>query len=427
MNDIDKIPFKDRIVHAWNIFRNKDPSYQYWDQGMGTAGSRAPNNRRLSRGAEKSIVTAVYNRIAVDAASLVYKHVQLDEQNRYMEDIDSKLNRCLTIEANLDQTGRAFIEDLVLTMLDYGNVAIVPTVTTDDPFDHEAFDIDEMRTATIKEWFPQQVRIEIYNDVTGQKTEYNVPKRTTGIIENPFFPVMNEANSTAQRLMHKLALLDSIDDRQGADRLDLLIQFPQVIKTDMQRRLANKRLEDLEAQLRSSNLGIGYIDGSEHVVQLNRAVENQLKEQISELTSTLLGQLGMTMEILNGTADAKTMNNYFNQTIEPIASAITDEMTRKFLTRNAITRKKAIRFFRDPFKLLPITDTAEIADKFTRNEIMTSNEIRQKIGMMPSDDPRADELRNANISESKDQQENAMNIYGEPIGNNTGGFNQNER
>lgn len=424
MSDETKVPFKDRLVHAWNVFRNKDPS-NYWDYGQGYSGTRAPSKQRLSLGAEKSIVTSVYNRIAVDVASLVYKHVQLDEQDRYVSTIDSQLNNCLTIEANIDQTGRAFIEDVVLCMLDNGVVVIVPTLTDKDPDSTDSFDVGQMRTARIKEWFPENVRIEIYNDITGNKDEYVRPKRSVGIIENPFYPIMNESNSTAQRLMHKLALLDGIDDRNGADRLDLIIQMPYVIKTDLQRRLANKRLEDLEAQLKTSTLGIGYIDGSEKVVQLNRAVENQLQGQITELTSTLLSQLGMTMEILNGTATPEQLNNYFNRTVEPIASAITDEMTRKFLSQNARTRKKAVRFYRDPFKLLPITEVAEIADKFTRNEIATSNEIRQAIGMMPSNDPRADELRNSNISEAKGQQE--LDVFGNPVTNKTGGNNQNER
>lgn len=417
----EKVPFKDRLVHAWNVFRNKDPS-NYWDAGIGYGGHRAPSNARLSVSTEKSIVTSIYNRIAVDAASLVYKHVQLDDHDRYVSTLDTKLNKCLTLEANIDQTGRAFIEDIVIRMLDEGSVCIVPTITTENPDSHDSFDIDEMRTSSIEEWFTDRVRVKIYNDITGQMDEYVRPKRSVGIIENPFYPIMNEPNSTAQRLMHKLVLLDGIDNRNGADRLDVLIQFPQVIKTEMQRKLANRRLEDLEAQLRSSQLGIGYIDGSEHVVQLNRAVENQLKEQITELTSMLMSQLGMTMEILNGTADPEAMNNYFNRTIEPIAASITDEMTRKFLTENARTRHKAVRFFRDPFKLLPITDVAEIADKFTRNCIATSNEIRQSVGMMPSKDPKADQLVNSNIAESSNQQQ--YDVDGAPI-NNTGGFDQN--
>lgn len=424
MSDYEKIPLRERISHAWNVFKNKDPSYNYWDMGQGYAGSRAPNRPRLSIGAEKSIVTAVYNRIAVDTASLVYKHVQLDEEGRYVSTENSYLNKCLTRRANLDQTGRAFIEDLVLRMLDNGVAIIAPTETTEKPDDTESFDIKEMRVADLKEWFPDRVRFEIYNPITGEKEEYVRPKRTVGIVENPYYSVMNEPNSTAQRLMHKLSLLDAIDDRNGADRLDLIIQVPYTIKTNLQRRLANRRIEDLTQQMRSSNLGIGFIDGSEKVVQLNRAVENQLREQITDLTSTLLSQLGMTMEILNGTAKPEELNNYFNRTIEPIAAAITDEMTTKFLSENALTRGKAVMFFRDPFKLLSPTDFAEIADKLTRNEIATSNEIRQKIGMMPSKDPKADELRNSNISESKDQQD--FNVYGDRV-NNTGGFNQNGR
>lgn len=421
MSDIEKIPFKDRIVHAWNVFRNKDPSY--WDQGVSYSGARAPDNHRLSLGAEKSIVTSVYTRISVDVASLVYKHVLLDKEDRYLETIDSKLNNCLRVEANLDQTGRAFLEDIALRLCDDGSVAVVPTIADGNPDVTDSFDVQEMRCASIKEWFPESVRVEIYNNLTGNKDEYIRPKRSVGIIENPFYPIMNAPNSTAQRLMNKLSLMDRFDNRQGADKLDVLIQFPQVIKTDYQRRLAETRLKNLEEQMKTSRLGIGYIDGSEHVVQLNRAVENQLKEQIEYLTNELLSQLGMTMEILNGTAKPEVMNNYFNQTVEPIASAITDEMTRKFLSKNARTRGHSVKFFRDPFRLLPITEVAEIADKFTRNEIATSNEIRQAVGMMPSKDPRADELRNSNISESKDQQD--FDVEGNPVQNNIGGNNQN--
>lgn len=421
MSEIEKIPFKDRLVHAWNIFRNKDPSY--WDTGTSYSGSRAPNNWGLSIGSERSILTSVYNRIAVDVASLVYKHVLLDEEDRYVETVKSKLNNCLRVEANVDQTGRAFIEDIALTLLDEGSVAIVPTMATENPENTESYDIGEMRTAKIKEWFPNSVRIEIYNSETGNRDEYVVPKKSTSIIENPFYPIMNEPNSTAKRLANKLSLLDSIDNRNGANKLDILIQFPQIIKTSQQRKLAEVRLKNLEEQLRSSRLGVGYIDGSENVVQLNRPVENQLFTQVVELTEELLGQLGMTKEVLNGTATPEQMNNYFNQTVEPIASAITDEMTRKFLSQNARTRGYAIKFFRDPFRLLPITEVAEIADKFTRNEVATSNEIRQAVGMMPSKDPRADELRNSNISESKDQQE--FDVNGNPVGNNIGGNNQN--
>ena len=420
----EKIPLKDRLVHAWNIFRNKDPS-AFLNYGYDYSGTGISGKRRLSVGAEKSIITSVYNRIAVDVASLTFKHVVLDDQERYMETYNSRLNKCLTIGANIDQTGRAFIEDAILTMLDEGVVAIVPTVTSENPLKEDgSFDIHEMRTATIKEWYPKKVRVSIYNDETGQMDELLLPKKSISIIENPFYAIMNEPNSTAQRLMTKLSLLDGIDNRTGSDRLDILIQFPQVIKTQLQRKLAKQRLDDLQQQLRSSPLGIGYIDGSEKVVQLNRAVENQLVTQITDLTSTLLSQLGITQEILNGTADANTMNNYFSRVIEPLASAITDEMTRKFLTPTAITQHKAIKFYRDPFKLMPITDIAEIADKFTRNAIMTSNEMRQKIGMTPSQDPNADVLSNKNISESTDIQK--YDINGNPINNNLGGDYQNE-
>ena len=311
MYDEFKVPLKDRLVHAWNVFRNKDPS-PYWNYGSGSSGSNLPSRHKMSYGAEKSISKAVYNRIAVDVASLQFKHVQLDEQLRYLETKEKTgLNKCLTISANIDQTGRAFIEDVALSLLDEGVIAIVPTMTDDNPLNGEAFDVERMRTAKIKEFYPEHVRVEIYNEITGNKDEYTLPKNMVCIIENPFYAVMNEPNSTAQRLMHKLALLDGIDNRAGSDKLDMLIQFPQVIKTDLQRRLANKRLADLEDQMKSSPLGIGYIDGSEKVVQLNRSVENQLAAQITELTSTLLSQLGFTMEILNGTADANTMNNYF--------------------------------------------------------------------------------------------------------------------
>ena len=422
MEDEFNVPFKDRLVHAWNIFRNKDPSV-YWNYGQSYSGAGMPNKKRLSVGAEKSIINSVYNRIAVDVASIQFQHVQLDDQGRFLKPVDSKLNRCLTVSANIDQTGRALMEDTVISLLDEGVIAVVPTETTENPLKEDAFDVIAMRTAKIKEWFPRHVRVEIYNDLTGNKDEYILPKDTIAIVENPFYAVMNEPNSVAQRLMHKLSLLDTIDNRAGSDKLDMLIQFPQVIKTDLQRKLANKRLADLEAQMRTSPLGIGYIDGSEKVVQLNRSVENQLVSQVTELTSTLLSQLGITMEILNGTADANTMNNYYSRTIEPIASAIADEMTRKFLTPTAITQHKAIRFFRDPFKLMPISDVAEIADKFTRNAIMTSNEMRQKIGMAPSQDPNADVLSNKNISDSPDVQK--YDINGNPMPNNIGGNYQN--
>lgn len=422
MDDYGKIPLRERLVHAWNIFRNKDPS-TYAINGLSYLGNTNPNRPHLSIGAEKSIVIALYNRLAVDVASLSFKHVKTDEDDRFLNVENTKLNRCLTVEANKDQTGRAFLEDAVLSLLDEGVIAIVPTQTTDSPIDNEAYDVIAMRVAKIKEWYPDHIRVEIYNDITGQKDEYLLPKKSCSIIENPFYPVMNEPNSTAQRLMRKIALLDSIDNRNGADRLDLLIQFPYTIKTDMQRKLALKRLEDLQLMLKKSSLGIGYIDGSEKVVQLNRAVENQLVSQVTELTSTLLSQLGFTQEILNGTADANTMNNYFTRTVEPIASSITDEMTRKFLTPTAITQHKSIKFYRDPFKLMPISDVAEIADKFTRNAIMTSNEIRQKIGMRPSADPNADVLSNKNISDSPDVQK--YDVNGNPMNNDVGGDYQN--
>lgn len=422
MDEYEKIPLRERLVHAWNIFRNKDPSY-YLGNGMSYLGSTMPSKTHLSIGAEKSIVTAVYTRIAVDVASLSFKHVITDEDDRFKDVVHSKLNRCLTVEANKDQTYRAFLEDVALSLVDEGYIAIVPTSTDEDPRVNDSFDVIAMRVARIKEWYPDHVRVEIYNDITGQKDEYTLPKKSCCIIENPFYPIMNEPNSVAQRLMRKIALLDSIDNRNGSDRLDLLIQVPYTIKSDMQRKLAAKRLEDMELMLRKSPLGIGYIDGSEKVIQLNRSVENQLVAQVTELTSTLLSQLGLTMEILNGTADANAMNNYYTRTIEPIASSISDEMTRKFLTPTAITQHKSIKFYRDPFKLMPISDVAEIADKFTRNAIMTSNEIRQKIGMRPSKDPNADVLSNKNISDSPDVQK--YDVNGNPMNNDVGGDYQN--
>lgn len=422
MDEYEKIPLRERLVHAWNIFRNKDPSY-YLGNGMSYLGSSMPSKTHLSIGAEKSIVTAVYTRIAVDVASLSFKHVITDEDDRFKDVVHSKLNRCLTVEANKDQTYRAFLEDVALSLVDEGYIAIVPTSTDEDPRVNDSFDVIAMRVARIKEWYPDHVRVEIYNDITGQKDEYTLPKKSCCIIENPFYPIMNEPNSVAQRLMRKIALLDSIDNRNGSDRLDLLIQVPYTIKSDMQRKLAAKRLEDMELLLRKSPLGIGYIDGSEKVIQLNRSVENQLVAQVTELTSTLLSQLGLTMEILNGTADANAMNNYYTRTIEPIASSISDEMTRKFLTPTAITQHKSIKFYRDPFKLMPISDVAEIADKFTRNAIMTSNEIRQKIGMRPSKDPNADVLSNKNISDSPDVQK--YDVNGNPMNNDVGGDYQN--
>ena len=380
---------------------NKDPSRYYQDSGMSY--SYRPDRPRLTRGNERSIVTSVYNRIALDTSAISIRHVRLDENDRYLEDIKSKLNECLTIEANIDQTSRAFIQDVVMSMLDEGCVAIVPVDTTFDPKVTSSYDILTMRTGKILEWRPQHVKVRLYNDRTGVKEEVVVPKSTVAIIENPLYSVMNEPNSTMQRLIRKLNLLDVVDEQSSSGKLDLIIQLPYVIKTEARRLQAENRRKDIENQLAGSKYGIAYTDGTERITQLNRSVENNLMKQIEYLTNLLYSQLGITQSVMDGTADEKTMLNYTNRTIEPIVSAIVDEMKRKFLTKTARSQQQSIKFFSDPFKLVPVNDLAEIADKFTRNEIMTSNEIRQIVGMKPSDDPRADELKNANINQSNEE------------------------
>lgn len=388
--------FTERLQHAWNAFMNKDPTNAY---ESGQSYSRSPNRIRLSRGNERSIVTAVYNRLALDTASIGFKHIRLDKNNRFKEIILSGLNNCLSIEANIDQTGRSFIQDAVISMLDEGCVAIVPTETTFNPTVTGSFDINSMRTGKIIEWFPKHVKVRVYNENTGRKEDIILPKATVAIIENPFYAVMNESNSTLQRLIRKLVLLDDIDEQSGAGKLDLIIQLPYTIKSEARREQAEKRRKDIEMQLAGSKYGIAYVDGTEHVTQLNRSLENNLMKQIEYLTNLLFSQLGLTQSIMDGTADEKTMLNYYDRTIEPILSAIADEMIRKFLTKTARSQGQSIKFFRDPFKLVPVSEIAEIADKFTRNEIATSNEIRQVIGWTPSDDPNADVLRNKNLSE----------------------------
>ena len=357
---------------------------------------------RFTRGNERSIVTSVYNRIALDAASIDIMHVQLDKDDRFESIRDSALNECLTRNANIDQTGRAFIQDVVMSMLDEGCVAIVPVDTTFNPDITNSYDINTMRTAKIVEWYPAHVKVNLYNDRTGRKEDLILPKKTVAIIENPLYAVINEPNSTMQRLIRKLNLLDVIDEQSGSGKLDLIIQLPYVIKTDARRQQAEQRRKDIEMQLSGSKYGIAYTDGTERITQLNRSVDNNLMKQIEYLTSMLYSQLGITQAILDGSADDKTMLNYYNRTIEPIVSAIVDEIQRKFLTKTAITQKQAIAYFRDPFRLVPVNEIAEIADKFTRNEIMTSNEIRQIVGMKPSKDPNADELRNKNLSQSNE-------------------------
>lgn len=384
-----------RLKHAYNAFMNRDPTYT----PTGSSYSIRPDRPRLSRGNERSIVTSVFNRIALDVASIDIKHCRLDENGRYVEDIDSGLNNCLDLEANLDQTGRAFIQDVVMSMLDEGCVAIVPVDTTLNPKITNSYDILSMRTGKILDWYPAHVRVRLYNDQTGDKEDILLPKSQVAIIENPLYAVINEHNSTMQRLIRKLSLLDVTDEQTASGKLDLIIQLPYVVKTDARREQANRRRKEIEEQLTGSKYGIAYTDGTEKVTQLNRSLENNLLKQIEYLTEMMYSQLGITQEVLNGAADEKTMLNYNNRTVEPIVSAIVDEMKRKFLTKTARSQRQTIAFFRDPFRLVPVNDIAEIADKFTRNEIMTSNEIRQIVGMKPSDDPKADELINSNISQ----------------------------
>ena len=387
-----------RLKHAWNAFENnKDPTIRYQDYGSGY--SIRPDRPRLTRGNERSIVTSVYNRIALDAAAISIQHCKLDDDGRFLNPIDSKLNRCLNLEANIDQTGRAFIQDVVMSMIDEGCVAMVPVETTADPKLTESYDILQMRTGKILEWYPRHVRVRIYNDRTGQKEEITLPKSMVGIVENPLFAVMNEPSSTMQRLIRKLSLLDVTDEQTASGKLDLIIQLPYIIKSEARRQQAEQRRKDIEMQLAGSKYGIAYTDGTEKITQLNRSLENNLMKQIEYLTSMLYSQLGITQTILDGTADEKTMLNYYSRTIEPIVSAIVDEMKRKFLSKTARAQNQSIVFFRDPFTLVPVADLAELGDKMTRNEILTSNEIRQIMGFKPSDDPKADQLINSNISQ----------------------------
>lgn len=392
---------KDRLQHAWNAFTSNEQAYGFSPPGLGYA--YRPDRPRFTRGNERSIVTAVYNRIALDAASVDMKHCRLDKNNRYAEDMNSGLNTCLTLEANKDQTHRAFLQDVVMSMMDEGCVAIVPVETSINPNTSGGYDILSMRTGRIVEWKPDHVKVEVYNDKVGKKQQVWLPKNTVGIIENPLYAVINEPNSTMQRLIKKLNLLDYIDEQNGSGKLDLIIQLPYVIKSESRKDQAEKRRKDIEMQLTGSKYGIAYTDGTERITQLNRAVDNNLMTQIEYLTSMLYSQLGITSEIMNGTADEKAMLNYQNRTIEPIVSAIVAEMRRKFLTKTARSQKQSILAFHDPFKLVPVNDIAEIADKFTRNEILTSNELRQVIGMKPSDDPKADMLINSNLNQSNEE------------------------
>ena len=390
---------RSRLKKAWNAFsKNRDPTeiqFQYNNVGMGNV--YRPDRVRFTRGNERSIVTSVYNRIAMDVAAIGIKHCRVDKNGRYIEDMCSGLNDCLTTEANIDQTGRSFIQDVVMSMFDEGAVAIVPVDTSCDPTKTSSYDILSMRTGKILEWYPAHVKVRVYNDRTGKKEDLMLHKRSVAIIENPLYAVINEPNSTMQRLIRKLNILDAIDEQSGSGKLDLIIQLPYVIKTEARQQQAEKRRKDIEDQLKGP-YGIAYTDGTEKITQLNRPVENNLMKQIEYLTNQLYGQIGMTPSVLDGTADEKTMLNYNNRTIEPIVSAIVNAMIRSFLTKTARTQGQTILSFRDPFKLVPVSDIADIADKFTRNEILSSNEIRQIIGMRPSDDPKADELRNSNLN-----------------------------
>ena len=400
-----------RLQHAWNAFLNRDPTY--WRASYGPASYYRPDKIRPTMGNERSMVSSVYNRIALDVAYIDIFHARLDDDGRYTEQISSGLNECLNLSANVDQTGKAFIQDIVMSMMDEGVVAIVPVDTTINPEKSGSFDILSMRTGKIKEWYPEHVTVELYNEKTGIKEDLLLPKNTIGIIENPLYAVMNEPNSTLQRLIRKLNLLDVIDEQSGSGKLDLIIQLPYVIKTPARKQQAEERRRDIEMQLAGSKYGIAYTDGTEKITQLNRPVENNLMKQIEYLTNMLYSQLGLTQEILNGSADEKTMLNYYNRTIEPIVSSIVDEMKRKFLTKTARTQGQSIVYFRNPFKLVPVAELAEISDKLTRNEIASSNEIRQIIGWKPSDEPGADELRNKNLNQSKEELRSSDKIQNE--------------
>lgn len=409
-----------RLQHGWNAFMNKDPTYDYTDTGM--VYTYRPDRPRFTRGNERSIVTSVYNRIALDVASIKIQHCKLDNNGRFLDAIDSSLNNCLNLDANLDQTGRAFIQDVVMSMLDEGCVALVPVDTSINP-KSGSYKIETIRTGKIIEWYPSHVKVRVYNEKKGIKEDVKLPKKFVSIIENPLYAVINEPNSTMQRLIRKLSLLDVTDEQTASGKLDLIIQLPYIIKTDARRKQAEDRRKNIEMQLAGSKYGIAYTDGTERITQLNRPVENNLMKQIEYLTNMLFSQLGMTQSILDGTADDKTMLNYYSRTIEPILAAIVDEMNRKFLTKTARSQMQSILYFRDPFKLVPVNEIAEIADKFTRNEIMSSNEIRQGIGIKPSKDPKADQLVNSNISQPTEVVKTPNNNSIED--NNEGGENQN--
>ena len=415
-------PFFTRLKHAWNAFiNNKDSTINYGV--LGSSYYYRPDRQRFTGGNERTIVTSVYNRIALDVSAVEIKHVRIDENDRYKETINSGINSCFNTEANIDQTGRAFIQDIVMSMLDEGCVAIVPIDTTTSPVNSNTYDILSMRTGKILQWYPNHIQVRVYNEKTGNKEDIILPKSSVGIIENPLYAVINEPNSTMQRLIRKLSLLDAVDEQSGSGKLDLIIQLPYTIKTEARRKQAEMRRKEIEMQLTGSKYGIAYTDGTEHITQLNRPIENNLMKQIEYLTSMLYSQLGITQSILDGTADEKTMLNYYSRTIEPIISAIVDEMKRKFLTKTARSQGQSFLFFRDPFKLVPINDIANVADTFTRNEILSSNEIRQLIGIKPSSDPKADMLRNSNLNQAdqeivqEEETPSEHNDYDEPENN----------
>ena len=393
--------FTERLQHAWNAFINGESTNYRYDYGF----SYNPVKPKITRGIDRTIVNSVITQIAIDAAQIGIRHARVDDEGNYLEDINSGLNNCLKVEANIDQSGRAFLQDVFQSLLDEGSIAIVPVDTSISPINTGSYDIETMRVGTVTQWFPEYVKVKLYNEKTGKREEVVLPKRMVAIVQNPLYSVMNEPNSTMQRLIRKLSLLDTIDEQSGSGKLDLIIQLPYVVKSESRKKQAEARRKEIEMQLAGSKYGIAYTDGTEKITQLNRSLENNLLNQVEYLTKMLFNQLGMSQAIFDGTADDKAMLNYYNRTIEPILSSVTDEMKRKFLTKTARTQGQSIVFFRDPFKLAPISQIAEIADKFTRNEIMTSNEIRQKIGMKPADDPAADELRNSNLYPEEGQEQ----------------------
>lgn len=394
--------FSDRLQHAWNAFKNGDLP-QSTSYNLGASSSFRPDYNRFYFGSDQSIVTSIYNRISIDVASIKIEHVRLDQNGRFVESIDSHLNKCLTLSANIDQTGRTLIQDIAMRMCTDGVVAVVPVKTSLNPNKTDSYDIKSLRCGKITQWYPKHIMVSLYNEEIGERQEIILPKNNVGIIENPLYDVMNEPNSNLRRLIHKLNILDAIDEQSGAGKLDLIIQLPYVIKSDARREQAERRRKDIEMQLSGSKYGIAYTDGTERITQLNRPAENNLLNQIDYLTKMLHSQLGLTESVFDGTADEKTMLNYHNRTIEPMLSAITNEMKRKFLTKTARTQGQSIEFFRDAFRLVPVEQIAEIADKFTRNEILSPNEVRAIIGYKPSEDERADELRNRNLNQNNSE------------------------